>query len=75
MIQKKSIVKNSGIGEKVIIILLIAAIVLSVLSIALTWKFDTGEGFFSKNIKEGANPDSAGVGLTVQGTAANTKNG
>jgi hypothetical protein len=72
--RKKSVVKSSKISEEVIIILLIVAIVLSILSIFLTWSFSANDGFFSNSLKE-SSFDNAGVGLNVQGTVANTKNG
>lgn len=59
-------------NEKIIIILVIVAIILSILSIALTMSFDTTRVFSSNAIIKESGSESAGVGLVVQGTKANT---
>ena len=58
-------------NNRIILVLLIAAIVLSVLSVVLTLSFDTSKVSSTTIIREkGAEP--ATVGLVIQGTVANT---
>jgi len=59
-------------SERIIAILLIAAILLSILSIALTWVFEMNKENSSNTINDENGLDSANVGLTVQGTVVNT---
>jgi len=59
-------------SERMIAILLIAAILLSILSIALTWVFEMNKENSSNTINDENGLDSANVGLTVQGTVVNT---
>jgi len=59
-------------GERIIAILLIAAILLSILSIVLTFTFDANNRYSSNTLNEENGLDSSGVGLTIQGTVANT---
>jgi len=59
-------------SERIIMILLIAAILLSVLSILLTFTFDVNKKYSSNTLNDEIGVDSAGVGLTVQKTIRNT---
>ena len=59
-------------SERMIAILLIAAILFSILSIALTWVFEMNKENSSDTINDENGVDSAGVGLTVQTTIRNT---
>jgi len=63
---KKSEKKCSEINERIIIVLLIFAIVLSVFSICLSICFESGCNYFSKNSSKPIDSSSAQVGLIIQ---------
>ena len=61
-------------GDRIIVILLIAAILLSALSVVLTLSFDATTQVSTRTIIKENDVTSANVGLVVLGTPAN-KNG
>lgn len=67
---KKSEKKCFKINERLIIVLLIFAIVLSVFSIGLSICFESGCNYFSKNSSKPIDSSSAQVGLIIQGMGA-----
>ena len=59
-------------NNRIILVLLIAAIVLSVLSVVLTLSSDTSKAVSSTTIIREKWAEPATVGLVIQGTVANT---
>lgn len=71
--ERKKSPKNSEVSEKIIIILLIIAIVLSVFSIVVTFRFNSSDdsNFKLVDLTEG-DTTSGNIGFVIEETEANT---